>query len=203
MSIFIQTRSRCDPKGGILLTELHCPLGIWGRRNLWTNCFPKDSSLTVMRVTSLQVPHRYNEGREHAFLPALGWGLSQTACAVQPRVPQSLTLESSSRACADPEQGQVEGGPPRLLIPAGGEGGPPPPSAPDLRWGPDGPNCALTAGSVLLGNVPGEEPWSQTPARESHLPGTGGRRSPGLWGAGMRSRDIARPGGTKGRPGRK
>lgn len=36
-------------------------------------------------------------------------------------------LESSSRACADPEQGQVEGGPPRLLIPAGGRRTPLPP----------------------------------------------------------------------------
>lgn len=82
-------------------------------------------------------------------------------------------LESSSRACADPEQGQVEGGPPSAPDPSGGKADPPPPSAPDLRWGPDGPKCALTAGSVLLGNVPGEEPWSQTPARESHLRGTG------------------------------
>lgn len=100
-------------------------------------------TLGILPLLSL-FPHLYSEGKNHAFLSGLSWGLNEMTC-VEPSVRQSLIFLSSYHPYA---QNQT-----RVWLKAD-----PRPSAPDLNLGPDGLNCALIAWSVLLENVPGDEP---------------------------------------------
>lgn len=101
-------------------------------------------------LLTLKSPHLYNEGENHAFLSGLLWGLNEMTC-VEPRVLQSFILLSPYHPFAHNQT--------KVRLKAD-----PRPSAPDLNLGPDGLKCGLIAWSVLLENMRGEEPWSQTPA---------------------------------------